>query len=437
MAHCDARTIARANNFRLKPPLPRTFRALRHRNFRLFFTGQGLSLIGTWLQQVAMGWLTYRLTNSVWLLGVVAFCANVGILLFSNLAGVLADRIDRRRGLLTTQSLMLAQAVVLAVLVAFGWIQTWHLVVLALWLGTCSAFDTPLRQSMYVHFIADRGDLGNAIALNSMLVNTARVLGPAIAGLLLGLTSEAACFALNALSFLAVIVAISRMDWPADTHAAATTGWWASWVEGVRYVHALKPVRALLVTVAALAWTISPYSSLMPVYAKDIYGGGPNTLGYLLSAAGLGALASTLHLAHRATVRGLGRVIMFAVATSGVALAAFAYNRVYPLALLLMVLVGGGVILAAASANTILQTIVDDRLRGRIAAFYTLAFLGVAPLGNLAAGAIAGVMGVSFTFALNGVIAVLAALWYRSRLPMVRDVLRPIYEERGIPPRRR
>ena len=421
----------------MKRRLPRTFRALAHRNYRLFFTGQGLSVIGTWLQQVAMGWLTYRLTNSAWLLGVVAFCANVGILLFGNIAGVVADRIDRRRGLLTTQSLMLAQAVVLAVLVAFGWIQTWHLIVLALWLGTCSAFDTPLRQSMYVHFIADRGDLGNAIALNSMLVNTARVVGPALAGLLLGLTNEAICFALNALSFLAVIIAIAKMDWPADIRTVAESGWWASWIEGVRYAHGLRPVRALLVLVAALAWTISPYSSLMPVYAKDIYGGGPHTLGYLLSAAGLGALASTLHLAHRATVRGLGRVIMYAVATSGAALAAFAYMRVFPVALLLMVLVGGGTILAAASANTILQTIVDDRLRGRVAAFYTLAFLGVAPLGNLAAGAIAAAMGTPFTFALNGVLAMLAALWYRGKLPMVRSVLRPIYEALGVPPRRR
>ncbi|HET9748095.1 MAG TPA: MFS transporter [Casimicrobiaceae bacterium] len=416
--------------------LPRTFRALRHRNYRLFFVGQGLSLMGTWLQQVAMGWLTYRLTNSAFLLGVVAFCANVGILLFSNLAGVVADRIDRRRGLLTTQSLMLVQAVVLAVLVAFGWIQTWHLIVLALWLGTCSAFDLPLRQSMYVHFIADRGDLGNAIALNSMLVNTARVVGPALAGVLLALTSEAVCFALNALSFIAVIVAIARMRWPADARPIPAVGWWASWVEGIRYARRLAPVRVLLGIVAALAWTISPYTSLMPIYAKDIYGGGPNTLGWLLSAAGLGAMISTLHLAGRATVRGLGRLIMFAVATSGVALAAFAYLRVLPLALVLMLLVGGGAILAAASTNTILQTIVDDRLRGRIASFYTLAFLGVAPIGNLVAGAIAAKMGAPFTFALNGVLALAAAFWYRRRLPVIRAVLRPMYEELGVPPRR-
>ena len=415
---------------------PRTFRALKHRNYRLFFTGQGLSLLGTWLQQVAMGWLTYRLTHSAWLLGVIAFCANVGILLFSNVAGVVADRIDRRRGLLATQSLMLAQAVVLAVLVAFGWIQTWHLVVLALWLGTCSAFDLPLRQSMYVHFIADRGDLGNAIALNSMLVNTARVVGPAIAGFLLSVTSEAVCFALNALSFVAVIIAITRMHWPSDIRPAAASGWWASWVEGARYVQGLKPVRALLGLVAALAWTISPYTSLMPVYAKDIFGGGPHTLGYLLSAAGFGALLSTAYLASRATVRGLGRIIMLAAATSGIALAAFAYITVLPVALLLMVLVGGGTILAAASANTILQTIVDDRLRGRVASFYTLAFLGMAPLGNLAAGAIAAESGAPFAFALNGVLAVAAAAWFGRRLPMVRDVLRPIYEQLGVPRRR-
>ena len=408
-----------------------------NRNYRLFFTGQGLSLIGTWLQQVAMGWLTYRLTGSAWLLGVVAFCSNIGILLFSNLAGVLADRIDRRRGLVTTQSLMLAQAVVLAVLVATGSIATWHLIVLALWLGTCTAFDLPLRQSMYVHFIADRGDLANAIALNSMLVNTARVVGPAIAGLLLAITSEAVCFALNALSFLAVIMAILRMHWPADIRPHAIGGWWASWIEGVRYAYGLKPVRALLVLVAALAWTISPYTSLMPVYAKDIYGGGPHTLGWLLSAAGFGALMSTAYLASRATVRGLGRVILFAAGTSGAALAAFAYMRVYPLALLLMVFVGGGTILAAASANTILQTIVEDRLRGRVASFYTLAFLGVAPLGNLAAGAIAGAFGTPFAFALNGAIGLAAAFWYRGRLPMIRDVLRPIYEQLGVPRRTR
>ena len=242
-------------------PLSRTFRALRYRNFRLFFIGQGLSLVGTWLQQVAMSWLTYRLTGSAWLLGVVAFCANVGILLFSNFAGVLADRIDRRRGLMVTQSLMLVQAVILATLTAAGMIQTWHLIALALWLGTCTAFDLPMRQSMYVRFVEDRADLPNAIALNSFLVNTARVVGPALAGLLLAITSEAVCFGLNALSFLAVIVALSRMQWTEDVRTAPTGGWWSSWLEGARYAVGLTPVRDLLILVAVLAFTISPYSA--------------------------------------------------------------------------------------------------------------------------------------------------------------------------------
>ncbi len=253
--------------------------------------------------------------------------------------------------------------------------------------------------------------------------------------MLLALTGEAVCFALNALSFLAVIVAILKIHWPADIRPGAGAGWWASWLEGARYAFGMAPVRALLGVVAALAWTISPYTSLMPIYAKDIFGGGPNTLGYLLSAAGFGALMSTAYLARRSTVRGLGRVILYAAGTSGFALAAFAYMKLYAIALLLMVVIGGATILAAASANTILQTIVDDRLRGRVASFYTLAFLGVAPLGNLAAGAIASAFGAPAAFALNGVLAMLAAIWYGRRLPSVRNVLRPIYERLGVPKR--
>jgi MFS family permease len=412
--------------------LPRTFRALRYRNFRLFFVGQGLSLIGTWLQQVAMGWLTYRLTGSAWLLGVVAFCANAGILLFSNVAGVLADRIDRRRGLMVTQSLMLVQAVILAVLTAAGAIATWHLIVLALWLGMCSAFDLPMRQSMYVHFVDDRADLPNAIALNSFLVNTARVVGPALAGVLLAVTSEAACFGLNALSFLAVIVALTRMEWTEDIRSHAAGGWWSSWLEGARYAAGLAPVRALLILVAVLAFTISPYSSLMPVYAKDIYGGGPQALGWLLSSAGAGALLSTGYLASRPTVRGLARVIVRASAAAGVALAVFSYLHVFWLALLLVFVVGAGLILAAASTNTILHTIVEDRLRGRVASFYTLAFLGVAPLGNLATGALAAHIGTQMTFLLDGVVATFGAVWFWRQLPSMRQTLRPIYRELGI-----
>jgi MFS family permease len=410
-----------------------TFRALRYRNFRLFFIGQGLSLTGTWLQQVAMGWLTYRLTGSVWLLGVVAFCGSFGIVVFGTFAGVIADHVRRRAALRVTQSLALLQALVLAALTWSGHIAVWHLIVLALWLGLVSAFDVPLRQSLWVHLVEDRADLPNAIALNSFLVNTARVVGPAIAGVLLALVSEAVCFALNALSFVAVIVAIGRMRWTHEPPPAAWRGgFWTSWVEGYRFVAGFAPARAMLIVVAVLAWTISPYSSLMPAYAKDVLGGGPQTLGLLLSAAGAGALISTLYLAGRATIRGLGRVIAIAALTCGLALVAFAYAAFLPIAVMLMVAVGGGVILAAASVSTILQTIVPDRLRGRVAGFYSMAFLGMAPLGNIAAGALADVAGVQATFAANGLVAAVSALWFWRALPTLRELMRPTYVRLGI-----
>jgi MFS family permease len=417
------------------PALPRTFRALRYRNFRLFFMGQGLSVMGTWLQQVAMGWLTYRISGSVWLLGVVAFCGNAGILVFGTFAGVIADHVHRRRALVVTQSLMLLQAVVLAVLTWSGYIAVWHLVVLALVLGLLHAFDAPLRQSLWVHLVENREDLPNVVALNSFLVNSARMIGPALAGLLLAVVSEAVCFALNALSFVAVIVAISRMRWAREPGPTPWEGgFWSKWVEGYGFVAGFAPARALLLLVAVVSWTITPYSSLMPVYAKDIYGGGPETLGFLLAAAGGGAIASTVYLAGRTTIRGLGRVIATGAMASGIALAAFAHLSFLPLALALMFIVGGGVVLAAASVNTILQTIVPDRLRGRIAGFFILAFLGIAPLGNLAAGALGDAVGVPATFVVNGLAATIAGLWFLRALPNLRELMRPTYLRLGIIP---
>jgi len=259
------------------------------------------------------------------------------------------------------------------------------------------------------------------------------VIGPALAGLLLAVVSEAVCFILNALSFVAVIVAISRMRWAREPGPAAWEGgFWAKWVEGYRFVSTFAPTRAILLLLAVMSWMISPYSSLMPAYAKDIYGGGPQTLGFLLAAAGSGALASTLYLAGRATVRGLGRVIAAAALCCGLALAAFACVSYLPLGLVLMFIVGGAIILTAASVNTILQTIVPDPLRGRVAGFFTLAFLGMAPLGNLAAGALADAVGVRATFALNGMLAASAALVFWRGLPKWRELMRPTYRRLGI-----
>lgn len=408
------------------------FRALRHRNFRLFFIGQSLSNIGTWLQQVAMGWLTYRITESAWILGVVAFCTNIGILLLSPFAGVLADRVNRRRALFATQSLMLAQAVVLTVVVASGRVEVWHLIALALWLGIAWAFDVPIRQSLYLHLVPDRVDLPNAIALNSFMVNGARVIGPALAGLLLAWVGEAWCFGLNAVSFVVVIAAISRLRWPEESTSLPRATWWSSWVEGARYTLGFEPIRKLLVLLAVLAWTIAPYSSLMPIYARDVYGGGPSTLGLLLSSAGAGALSCMVYLAARSTIRGLGRVIAGAALTCAIALALFAYLRYLPLAVVLLAFVGGGLILAAASANVILQTVAEDRLRGRVAGFYTMSFMGVAPLGNLAAGALAGAFGAPATFAFNGILCAITAAWFWRALPRLRVLMRSAYERLGV-----
>ncbi len=411
-----------------------TFRALRHRNYRLFFTGQGISLIGTWAQQVAMGWLTWRLTGSAFMLGLVAFCANVGMLALGTLAGVLVDRVDKRRALICTQSLLMLQAATLAVLTWLGVVRIEHLIGLALFLSVVQTFDVVLRQTSYVRFVDDRADLANAIALNSMMVNGARVAGPAVAGVLLAVTSEAVCFAINGVSFVAVLASLVRMRWPRESRTSGSGGWWPSYVEGARYAIGFRPARTLLAIVATSAFTITPYSSLMPIYAEVQFRGGPRTLGFLLAAAGLGALVSAGWLAGRASVRGLGRVIGGAALASGLALAAFSHLALFPLALALMVVAGGGLTLATASSNSILQTIVDDRLRGRVAGFYTLAFLGVAPLGHVTAGAVAARIGAQATFLINGLACALAALLFLRALPSLAVDVRPIYRRLGILP---
>lgn len=389
-------------------------------------------MIGTWLQQVAMGWLVYRLSGSALLLGAVAFCSNAGILAFGTIAGVVADRVNRRRALFITQGALALQAITLATLTTFHLVAPWMLLLLALWQGVANAFDIPLRQSLLPHMVRGRDELANAIALNSFLVNGARVIGPALAGVLLAFTTEAACFALNAVSYIAVFAALRAISFPADRARRGDAGWGQSWTEGFRFVIGFAPARALLLLVAVLAWTILPYVSLMPMYAKDVFRGGPGTLGALLAAGGAGALLATLHLAGRRSVVGLGNVIVAAGAASGLALAAFAYLTVLPLALPLLFVAGGGVILAAAASNTILQTIAEDRLRGRLAGFYMLAFLGVAPIGNLAAGALAARIGVQATFLVNGAIALFAALVFLRKLPALRRALRPVYVELGL-----
>jgi MFS family permease len=400
------------------------FRALSHRNFRLFFFGQGLSLIGTWLQQVAMSWLTYRLSGSALLLGVVTFCQYIAVLLLAPVAGVLADRVDRRRALLITQSVMVTQALILTALTATGKVAVWHVAALALVLGCASAFDIPLRHAMIARLVADRAHLPNAIALNSLLINCARVVGPALAGILIAAVGEAACFGLNALSFGAVLYALTQMRWPAARTPAPPAGWLASWLEGAKSAFGFRPIRAALLLIALISSTVGTYSTLMPVFAKDVFGGDAHTLGMLLSAAGGGALLSALYLASRHTTRGLDRVILVAGAIASLAMLAFAYSTRFALALPLLVVLGAGLIAAQASIQTLVQTLVDDDKRGRVMSLYTMAFLGMLPFGNLAAGAVARYAGEATAFTLNACVCLVGLLVFWKALPGLRIAAR-------------
>ena len=346
------------------------------------------------------------------------------MLLLAPVAGVLADRVDRRRALLITQSVMLAQALTLTVLTATGRVAVWHIAALALVLGCASAFDIPLRHAMIARLVGDRAHLPNAIALNSLLINCARVVGPAIAGILIAAVGEAICFGLNALSFGAVLYALAQMRWPAARTPAPPAGWLASWLEGAKSAFGFRPIRAALLLIALISGTVGTYSTLMPVFAKDVFGGDAHTLGVLLSAAGGGALLSALYLASRHTTRGLDRVILVAGAIASLAMLAFAHSTRFALALPLLVALGAGLIAAQASIQTLVQTLVDDDKRGRVMSLYTMAFLGMLPFGNLAAGAVARYAGEATAFTLNACVCLAGLLVFARALPGLRIAAR-------------
>lgn len=411
----------------------RLTRAFQHRNFRLFFGGQSLSLIGTWITRVATSWLVYRLTGSELLLGVAGFAGQIPMLVVSPLAGVLVDRVDRRRLLLVTQAASLLQSAGLAALTLLGVITVPQIIGLQVIQGVINAFDTPARQAFVSEMIADPSHLPNAIALNSSMVNASRILGPSIAGALILLVGEGWCFTVDALSYVAVIASLLLMRVaPRAASGAVRLRILAELGHGWGYVARSVPIRTVLLLVAIMSFAGTPYAVLMPAIATRGLHGGPGTLGVLMATAGVGALAGGLYLASRASVLGLGRVITVAAITFGVGLVAFSFARTVWLACVPLVLVGGGFVLQLAGSNTILQTLVDEHLRGRIMAFYTMAFLGTVPLGSLAGGAIAEHFGPAITVRLCGVVCILAGVWFATRLPAIRDVVRPLYVARGI-----
>ena len=409
-------------------------RAFDSRNYRLYFGGQGISLIGTWVQRIAQSWLVYRLTDSVFLLGVVGFSTQIPTFLAAPLAGVIVDQKNRYHILIVTQILATIQALILAILVITNYVQVWHIIVLGVLLGLINAFDMPSRQSLLVEMIERREDLSNAIALNSTMVNGARLIGPTIAGLVIAAVGEGICFLLNAGSFLAVILALLAMKLNPENIKKHKGQFLADLKEGFKYSFGFPPIRSILLLIALVSIMGMPYAVLMPVFARDILHGGPHTLGFLMGSVGTGALAGALYLASRKTVLGLGKVIAFAAIVFGTGLILFSFSRHLWLSMVFLFFAGMGMMMQMAGSNTFLQTIVDDDKRGRVMSFYAMAFFGMVPLGSLMAGSLGSRIGTPATVMAGGICCIIGALFFLHRLPAMRKLVHPIYLKKGILP---
>ena len=417
-----------------KPGISHAWRSLRSRNFRLYFSGQGISLIGTWMTRLATSWLVYRLTGSAFLLGVVGFAGQIPTFLFAPFAGVWVDRLNRRQVLLVTQLLAMIQSLALAFLTLARHINIQEIIWLSAFQGLINAFDMPARQAFLVQMVEDKQDLGNAIALNSSLVNLARLVGPSLAGAIIAVSGEGSCFLIDGISYIAVIASLLAMRLTPAVMKATTLSMLHQLKEGWTYVSGFAPVRTILLlfaTVSLMGW---PFTVLMPIFAAKILKGGPHTLGFLMGALGVGALVSAVSLALRKTVLGLGRMIPISTAALGAGLICFGMSRLLWLSLLLMLVCGFGMMQQMAASNTIIQTIVDDDKRGRVMSFYAMAFVGMAPFGSLLAGVLANAIGAPRTVMLSGVCCIAGAAWFATRLRPIRKLIRPIYVELGILP---
>ena len=410
------------------------WRALRHRNFQLFFVGQGISVIGTWMTRVATSWLVYRLTHSALLLGVVSFAGQIVSFALGPVAGVWVERLDRRKLLVWTQAAAAVQSLALAALTLSGNITLGEIIALTALQGVINAFDMPGRQSFLVQMVEDRRDLSNAIAINSSMANGARLVGPALAGLVIGVHGEGWCFLIDGVSYCAVIASLLMMHVSrVDTHRASSN-MLAQMREGWDYVSTFRPIRTILLFFALLSLMGYSYSVLLPVFAGQILHGDARTLGWLTGASGVGALISALSLTVRKSVLGLTRMLQIASATLGAALIMFGLSRTLWLSLAFMVLVGFGMMQAAAVSNTVIQSLVPEDKRARVMSYYTMAFFGASPFGSLFAGALAHRIGAPATVMLTGACCIAGAVWFTLDLPKVRAIMRPIYQQMGLIP---
>ena len=390
-------------------------RALRNRNYRLYFTGQAVSMTGTWMQATAMSWLAYRVTGSAALLGTIAFANQVPAFLLAPVAGAVTDRWPRRRALVVTQGAAMLQAVVLGALAYSGTITKWHLIGLSMFAGAVNAFDIVLRQTFVTELVTDARDLGNAIALNASLTNGTRLVGPAVAGLAIPVVGEAMCFIFNAISYLAVIVALLWLDVP-ERAAAPRKQLGRDIAAGFRYAFARPPIRAVLSLLAVISFCGMPYVVLMPVFARDVLHGGPETMGFMMGATGLGALMSGLHLAARPGSQGLERFVTRGSAVFGAALVVFTWSSWLPLSLAALMLAGYAMMTSATACNTIVQLLVDDAMRGRVMSLYLMAFMGLMPLGALVVGGLADRCGAPFALRMGGAACMFGGLLFGRRL---------------------
>ena len=411
--------------------LPTVLRALKHRNFQLFFSGQLLSLIGTWMQNVAQSWLVYRLTGSSLLLGTVGFAGQIPMFLLAPIGGAVADRHSRQRIVIATQALAMVLALTLAALTLMGHVQVWQIIVLAVLLGIVNAFDIPARQAFIVQMVGKQ-DLLNAIALNSSMFNSARVIGPAVAGILVASVGEGWCFLVNGISYIAVIAGLLMMRIEPrpvrEAHSSAVT----ELLEGLRFVRSAMPVRVLLMLLGLVSLIGMPYTILMPIFADRILHGGARGLGLLMGATGLGAVMGALTLAARTGVKGLGRLVAWSCAGFGVCLVLFAFSRWFWVSVLILIPLGYCQMLEMACSNTLIQTMVPDHLRGRVMALYSMMFMGMAPFGALGAGSIADQIGAPLTVAIGGVACLAGAFFYRLRLPALRVEARQLIVAQGM-----
>jgi MFS family permease len=406
--------------------------ALKSKNYRLFFAGQGISLIGTWMTQLATIWLVYSLTNSPLMLGIVGFTSQIPSFFLAPFGGVFVDRFSRYRTLIGTQIMAMIQSLALAVLALTGVIQVWHIIALSLFQGFINALDAPARQAFVPELVEKREDLANAIAINSTMINGARLIGPAIGGLIIARIGVAYCFLIDGLSYIAVIAALLAMTikpWQMPINYGNPL---QKVKEGFVYAFSFPPIRAILLLSTLVSLMGLQNTILVPIFAEEILKGGAETLGFLMAASGVGALAGGIYLATRTTILGIGKLIAIAPAILGLGLIAFSFSRFLPLSLFTMLFVGLGTILQIAASNTFLQTIVEEDKRGRLMSLYTMSFLGMIPVGNLLGGFLASHIGAPNTLIIDGIACIIGSIIFGKQLPVLRRLVIPLYEQKGI-----